>query len=102
MTKVVKLSNKFAKDEKAGIEIGDKIYEFDASVETAMLLEDAVAGDGRVSSLVAALEGVLGAEAVEDIGVKKMSLANMKILITGLSAALQGTTYEDASARFQR
>ncbi|SEU32753.1 hypothetical protein [Paenibacillus sp. NFR01] len=101
MAKVVKLSNKFAKDEKAGIEIGEKVYEFDASVETAMLIEDAVADGGRVSSLVSALEAVLGADAVAEIGVKQMSLTNMKILLTGLSAALQNTTYEDASARFQ-
>lgn len=100
MTKVVNISDKFAVEEKGQIKIGGKVYEVEKSVEAVLRFEE-IAENGSVKSLLAAIEGTLGTEAVEEIGVKKMGIANIKVLVSGLMAAMQDLTYEEAADRFR-
>lgn len=100
MSKVINISDKFAAEEKGSIKIGGKIYEVEKSVEAVMRFEE-IAESGSVKSLLAAIEGTLGAEAFEEIGVKKMGIANIKVLVSGLMAVMQDLTYEEATQRFQ-
>ncbi|MNB71313.1 hypothetical protein D3C75_178750 [compost metagenome] len=100
MTKVINISDKFAAEEKGSIKIGGKVYEVDKSVEAVMRFEE-IAENGSVKALLTAIEGTLGAEAFEEIGVKKMGIANIKVLVSGLMAVMQDLSYEEATARFQ-
>lgn len=100
MSKLINITDKFATEEKGQIKIGGKVYEVEKSVEAVLRFEE-VAEAGSVKSLVAAVEGALGSEAAEEIGVKKLGIANMKVLVAGLMAAMQDLTYEEATARFQ-
>jgi uncharacterized ferredoxin-like protein len=100
MSKVINISDKFSPDEKGQITIKGKDYEVEKSVEAVMRFEE-IAESGSVKSLLAAIEGALGAEAIEKIGVKKMGIANIKVLVAGLMAVMQDLTLEEATKRFQ-
>lgn len=100
MSKVINISDKFAVEEKGQINIGGKVYEVEKSVEAVMRFEE-IAESGSVKSLLVAIEGTLGTEAFEEIAVKKMGIANIKVLVSGLMAVMQDLTYEEATARFQ-
>jgi AICAR transformylase/IMP cyclohydrolase PurH len=100
MSNVINISDKFAVEEKGQINIKGKVYEVDKSIEAVMLFEE-IADNGRVKTLLSAIEGALGAEAAEEIGVKKIGIANMKVLVSGLMAVMQDMTYEEATKRFQ-
>lgn len=100
MSKVINISDKFAVEEKGQIKIGGKVYEVEKSIEAVMRFEE-VAESGKSKSLIDAIEGALGKEAFEEIGVKKMCVANMKVLVSGLMAVMQDLTYEEATKRFQ-
>ncbi|MEK3796113.1 hypothetical protein MKX42_30690 [Paenibacillus sp. FSL R7-0204] len=100
MSKVINISDKFAVEEKGQIKIKGKVYEVEKSVEAVMRFEE-VAEAGSVKSLLAAIEGALGAEACEEIGAKKLGLTNTKVLVAGLMAVMQDITYEEATQRFQ-
>lgn len=101
MSNVVNITDKFAKEDKGSIKIGDKVYEVEKSVEAVLRFEE-ISDNGSVRGLLSAIEGALGKEAAEEIGIRQMGIPNIKVLMTGLMAAMQGVTYEEASARFQQ
>jgi hypothetical protein len=100
MSKVINISEKFVVEEKGQIKIGSKVYQIDKSVESVLRFEE-IAESGSVKSLLAAIEGTMGTEAIEEIGVKKMGIANIKVLVAGLMAVMQDLTLEEATQRFQ-
>jgi hypothetical protein len=98
--KVLSISDKLSKQELA-IEIEGEVYPVDDSVEAVLRFEELAEGGGT-KALLTAIEGALGSEAFEKIGVKKLSIPNMIVLTTALMATMQGISYEEAAARFQR
>ncbi|MDH6430280.1 MULTISPECIES: hypothetical protein [unclassified Paenibacillus] len=100
MSNVINISDKFAVEEKGQINIKGKVYEVDKSIEAVMRFEE-TAEKGSVKSLLAAIEGAIGAQALEEIGGKKMGLPNIKVLVSGLMAVMQDLTYEEADKRFR-
>ncbi|PWV97437.1 hypothetical protein DFQ01_12181 [Paenibacillus cellulosilyticus] len=83
------------------IQIGDKHYDVNDSLESVFKFEE-LAAEGSTKKVLESITAALGEEAIEEIGVKKMSVANLKVLTTAVMAAMQGLTYEEADARFQR
>ncbi|MBP1999757.1 hypothetical protein J2Z69_000776 [Paenibacillus shirakamiensis] len=100
MSKVINITDKFS-TEQASIQIGKKVYPVDNSVEAVLRFEE-LAQDASAKSLLFAIEGALGNKAYEEIGVAKMSVANLKVLMTALLAAMQELSYEEADARFRQ
>ncbi|CQR51483.1 hypothetical protein [Paenibacillus riograndensis] len=101
MTNIVNITDKFTKEDKGILQIGNKKYEIDKSVEAVMRFEE-LADDQRVKAVVAALEGALGEKASKEIGVRKMGAENLKVLLSGVTAAMQGISFEEVAARFQQ
>lgn len=99
MSKVINITDKLS-SEKPSITIGDKSYEINDSMETVFKFEE-LASTGNKGALDA-IKMALGEKAYKELKVEKMSVANFKVLMIALLAAMQGLTYEEAEARFQR
>lgn len=99
MTNIINLSDKFTPEEKGIIQIGKNKYEVKKSVEAVMRFEE-LAEKKSVTAVVAAIEGALGEKASEEIGIRKMGFENLKVLMAGVSAAMQNANYEEVAARF--
>lgn len=100
MAKNINITELLSNDQPT-IQIGDKQYAVNNSVETAMRFEE-LANGGGTKELLAAIEGALGKEAYKEIGVAKLPLQNLKVLTIAILAATQNLTYEEAAARFQQ
>lgn len=96
----INITDKFIKQQPE-IQIGEKLYPVDNSVEAVLKFEELAEGGGT-KALLAALEGALGKKAYEEIGVTKLSVANLRVLMVAIMAAMQELSYEEADARFQR
>lgn len=96
----INITDKFSKD-KPSIQIGEKKYAVNNSVEAVMKFEE-MAGAGSTKALLSAIEEILGKEAFVEVRVMKLSVPDIKVLMTGIMAAMQDLTYEEAAARFQR
>ncbi|MGF7050416.1 hypothetical protein J2T13_004954 [Paenibacillus sp. DS2015] len=97
---IINITDKFSAD-KSSIQLGEKVYEVNNSMETVMKFEE-LAGNGSMESLVSAMEYAIGKAAVKELNIKKLSVSNFKLLITAIMASMQGVTLEEAGARFQR
>lgn len=98
MSKRISITDKL-NDEKPTIEIGEKVYEINDSMETVLKFEELSNTGNR--GVMSAMKMALGEEAFNEIGVEKLSINNFKVLTTAIMASMQGLTYEDAAARFQ-
>lgn len=96
----INITDKF-KMEQPSIQIGEKAYPVDNSVEAVLKFEELSEGGGT-KALLDAMETALGKEAYKEIGVNKLSVANLKVLTVAMMAAMQELTYEEAAARFQQ
>lgn len=95
----INITDKFSK-EQPSVQIGEKSYPVDNSVEAVLKFEELSEGGGT-KALLGALETALGEDAYKEIGVIKLSVANLKVLTVALMAAMQDLPYEEAAARFQ-
>lgn len=100
MAKTINITDKFSQ-EQPSIQIGEKFYTVDNSVEAVLKFEE-LADNGGTKALLSALESALGEDAYKEIGVPKLSVVNLKVLTVAMMAAMQGITYEEAAARFQQ
>lgn len=100
MAKNINITELLSNDQPT-IQIGDKQYAVDNSVQAVMKIEE-LAGDGGTKSVLSAIEAALGEIAYKEIGVAKLPVPNIKVLMIAIMAATQNLTYEEASARFQR
>ncbi|RED34673.1 hypothetical protein [Paenibacillus sp. VMFN-D1] len=96
----INITDKFSKD-KPSIQIGEKKYPVNNSVEAVMKFEE-MAGDGSIKALLSSIEEILGKEAFAEIGVMKLPVSDVKVLMLGVMAAMQDLPYEEAAARFQQ
>lgn len=100
MAKTINITDLLSND-KPVIQIGEKEYPVDNSVESVMRFEE-LAGASSSKDVLSAIEGALGAKAYKEIGINKMALPNLKVLMTAIMAANQDLSYEEAVARFQQ
>ncbi|WHH58486.1 hypothetical protein [Petroclostridium sp. X23] len=99
MAKIINITDKLS-SEKPKIVIGDKEYTVNDGMETVLKFEE-LASDSSADNMVQAIELSLGADAVKELQVRKMSISNFKVLTIAIMAAVQGIEYDEAAKRFQ-
>lgn len=99
MAKTINITDRLSSVQPT-IKIGEKEYPVNDSMEAVMKFEE-LTGSGN-KGVIKAMEFALGAKAVKEIGVEKMSVSNFKVVTTALLAAMQGVSYEEAEERFQQ
>lgn len=98
MAKIINISDKLSM-EKPVIQVGEKTYSINDSLETVMKFEESY-GDGDTQSMLEGMKVALGAEAYEEIGFEKMSFKNIQVWFLAIMAAMQDMEYEEVEARF--
>ena len=99
--KVINISDKLTSEKPLLVLSEDKKYQVDNSLEAVLKIEETM-GLGGAEGMVKAIEIALGKQAAKELDIKKMSIENIKIIITAILAAVQGMSYEEASSRFQQ
>lgn len=102
---VVDITEKLCLD-KPSIKIGDKTYEVDNTIEAVLQYQTSretnpEGDENNIESLKSSLRIALGAKAVKELNIDKMSFQAYQVLMIGVAAAMQGVSYEEAEERFQ-
>lgn len=100
MNKIINISDKLNSD-KPSIQIGDKVYPVNDGMATVIQFEE-LAVTQTADSLNQAMVIALGQEAVDEIGIKNISLSNFKVITIAILACMQGTEYDEAATKFPR
>jgi uncharacterized protein (DUF697 family) len=100
MAKIINISDKLSFG-KPCIQVGDKTYTVNDSLETVMKFEE-VFGDGDTASMVECLKVALGEETCEELNFEKMSFKNIQVWFLAINAAMQDMTYEETESRFHK
>lgn len=99
MAKVIDITERLS-NTKPVIKINGKEYVVNDSIEAMFKFESL--GSKGSKGMIDAVELAIGKEAAKEIGVEKLSVSNFKVLTTAIMAAMQGLSYEEAEARFQK
>lgn len=100
MAKIINISDKLS-NEKPQLQLGDKTYDVNDGMSVVIKFEE-LATSQSSKKVLEAMEVALGKKACEEIGIKNMSAANLKVVMIAIMAAVQGLDYEDADARFRK
>lgn len=100
MAKIINISDKLSLD-KPTIQVGEKTYTVNDSLETVMKFEE-VYGDGDTQSMLECMKVALGEAAYEELDFIKMSFQNIKVWFLAINAAMQDLTYEEVESRFHQ
>lgn len=100
MAKIINISDKLSFD-KPCIQVGDKTYTVNDSLETVMKFEE-VYGDGDTHSMLECLKVALGQEAYDELAFEKMAFKNIQVWFLAINAAMQDMTYEETESRFHQ
>ena len=100
MAKIINISDKLSL-EKPCIQVGDKTYTVNDSLETVLKFEEAY-GDGDMTSMLECLKVAIGPEAAAELNFEGMSFRNIQVWFLAVNAAMQDMTYEDVEARFHQ
>lgn len=100
MAKIINISDKLS-SEKPVIQVGDKQYEVNDSLETVMKFEE-VYGDGDIEGMLECMSIALGEAAVEEMNLKGTSFKNIQVWFFAIMAAMQDVEYEEIEARFRQ
>lgn len=100
MAKIINISDKLS-FEKPCIQVGEKTYTVNDSLETVMKFEE-VYGDGDTQGMLECLKVALGETAFEELQFEKMSFKNIQVWFMAINAAMQDLTYEETEARFHK
>ena len=100
MAKIINISDKLS-SEKPCIQVGDKTYPVNDSLETVMKFEE-VYGDGDTQSMLECLKVALGEAAYEELNFIKMPFKNIQVWFLAINAAMQDLTYEETESRFHK
>lgn len=100
MAKIINISDRLS-FEKPCIQVGDKTYTVNDSLETVMKFEE-VYGDGDTNSMLECLKVALGEAAYEELNFGKMSFKNIQVWFLAINAAMQDMTYEETESRFHK
>lgn len=86
--------------EKPKLQIGEKEYEVNNSMETMLKFEELMS-NSTLANMEKAISVTLGEKAVKELDIIKMSMDNFRVISIAIMAAIQGISYEDADTRFQ-
>lgn len=101
MGKIINISSKLDSS-KPVLQIGEKQYEVNDSLQTMTKLEELMTSLGNIQACEQAVEIALGKKAAKEIGVQNYSFKNYRVLIAGIMAAIQDTDDVDGIlSRFQ-
>lgn len=100
MAKIINISDKLS-FEKPCIQVGEKTYTVNDSLETVMKFEE-VYGDGDTAGMLECFKVALGEETCKEIGFEKMSFKNIQVWFLAINSAMQDLSYEETEARFRK
>ena len=100
MSKVINITDKLSL-ERPRIQIGDKSYEVDNSIETVFKFQELSAQGGNEESMTKAITLAIGEEAANELNITQMSIANYKVLTIAILAAMQELEYEEIESTFR-
>lgn len=100
MAKIINISDKLSL-EKPVIQVGDKTYTVNDSLETVMKFEEQY-GDGDIHGMLECMKVAIGETAYEKMAFEKMSFKNIQVWFFAVMAAMQDMSYEDVEARFRQ
>ena len=100
MAKIINISDKLS-FEKPCIQVGDKSYVVNDSLETVLKFEESY-GDGDTQSMIECMRVALGSEAYAEMDFEKMSFKNIQVWFFAVMAAMQDVTYDEVEARFRK
>ena len=101
MAKIINISDKLSM-EKPIIQLGDKTYPVNDSLETVMKFEEVYDDGGDIQSMLECMKVALGAKACAEVKFEKMSFSNIQVWFFAVMAAMQGVTYEEVESRFHK
>lgn len=99
MAKIINISDKLS-SEKPCIQVGEKTYQVNDSLETVMKFEEAYGDGGDTQSMLECMKIALGEKAYKEIKPEKASFKNIQVWFFAIMAAMQDMTYEDIESRF--
>lgn len=100
MAKIINISDKLSL-EKPVIQVGDKTYEVNDSLETVLKFEEQY-GDGDIHGMLECMKTALGSKAYTEMKMEKMSFKNVQVWFFAVMAAMQDMTYEEVESRFRQ
>lgn len=100
MAKIINISDKLSMD-KPVIQVGEKTYSVNDSLETVMKFEESY-GEGDMTSMLECLKVALGSKAYTELKFEKMPFKNVQVWFFAIMAAMQDMTYEEVEARFHQ
>jgi hypothetical protein len=100
VSKIINITDKLSL-EKPQIQIGEKLYTVDDSMDVVFKFEE-LAVTSTKESLTEALTLAIGQEAMTELNIGSTSVNNFKVYATAILAAMQGIEYDDAAARFRK
>lgn len=100
MSKVINITDKLSL-ERPRIQIGDKSYEVDDSVEAVFKFQELSTQGNSEDTMTKAITLAIGEEAVKDLNIRKMSISNYKIITIAILSAMQGLEYEEVEKSFR-
>lgn len=101
MAKIINISDKLS-SEKPVIQIGDKTYPVNDSLETVMKFEEMYTDGGDTASMLECLKLALGTKAYNEQKFEKQSFMNIQVWFFAVMACMQDLTYEEVEARFHK
>lgn len=100
MAKIINISDKLS-TEKPVIQVGEKTYPVNDSLETVMKFEETY-GDGDTQSMLECMKTALGDRAYKELKFEKMAFKNIQVWFFAIMAAMQDMSYEDIESRFHQ
>lgn len=101
MAKIINISDKLS-SEKPCIQVGDKTYTVDDSLQTVMKFEEMYSDQGDTQGMLECLKVALGAKAYNELKFEKSSFKNIQVWFLAVMAAMQDEDYEVLEARFRK
>lgn len=101
MAKIINISDKLSSG-KPCIQVGDKTYTVDDSLQTVMKFEEMYSDSGDTQGMLECLKVALGAKACQELKFEKLSFKNIQVWFLAVMAAMQDEDYEVIESRFRK
>ena len=100
MAKIINISDKLSL-ERPFIQVGDKQYEVNDSLETVLKFEE-MYDDGDTQGMLECMKVALGEDAYAELSFEKLSFKNIQVWFFAVMAAMQDISYDEVEARFRK
>lgn len=95
------ISSKLNKEKQEITIAPGQTYEVDCSAEAMLKAQDIFKKDSSLEGLFEAINLLLGKKAYEDIKKMKVTVKDLRIIITAIMAQVNEVSYEEMEKRFQ-